>query len=311
MAGFSALYQFENETYELVRSHSSIWQQTDFRGRPASKSTFHPLVLEIRVTDIFPDKLVAYAIDSYKTADSKIVYKRSDTDATLKYLLLKNAYCIGFHCSFDARGTTGESSLRVFILLSTQDITFGNGNGEEWVAPPIRGAIAAKATTAANAVRAAAPKRKSVSKDLGFEPGSDEHKAAQRQYYLEEKKAEGKQPAEYAVWEKKYYTVINNNKRGYKDEREYRKVFGGTSKILKTKYTNRQIDLFREDEAYCGQLKTGPICLREREQKDLQKDEDLIDNGYEVEYILEKGASKPMLEALKKIGAKVTIGRQI
>jgi hypothetical protein len=86
----------------------------------------------------------------------------------------------------------------MFILLSTPDITFGNGNGEEWVAPPIR-AIAAKATAVASAVRAAAPKRKSVSKDLDFEPGSDEHKAAQRQYYLEEKKAEGKQPAEYAV----------------------------------------------------------------------------------------------------------------
>jgi hypothetical protein len=91
-------------------------------------------------------------------------------------------------------------------------------------------------------------------------------------------------------YERKYYTN-NNNKRGYKDEREYRKVFGGTSKILKTKYTNRQIDIFREDEAYCGQLKTGPICLRVQEQDDLRKDEDLIDNGYEVEYILEKGAS--------------------
>jgi hypothetical protein len=89
-------------------------------------------------------------------------------------------------------------------------------------------------------------------------------------------------------------------------------VFGGISGYKKTAFTQRQIDILREDERYCGQLKTGKLYLGEREKKDLKKDAWLIKcKGYTVEYVLEKGGSKPLINALIKIGAKITIGRQI
>lgn len=99
---------------------------------------------------------------------------------------------------------------------------------------------------------------------------------------------------------------------GLGTEDKYKEKFGGVSKVLKTAFTLRQIDMYREEDFYCGQLKTGKISLGKQEKVDVQKDGWLIGiQGMEVEYILEKGASKPMLEALAKIGAKVTIGSQL
>jgi len=130
--------------------------------------------------------------------------------------------------------------------------------------------------------------------------------------YLAKKKAAGKPAKEYAAWEKSYLTALNNNIYGNKIEDDYRGVFGGISAFKKTAFTQRQIYILREDERYCGQLKTGKLNLGEQEKKDLKKDAWLIKvKGYTVEYILEKGGSKPLIGALTKIGAKITIGRQI
>ena len=138
-----------------------------------------------------------------------------------------------------------------------------------------------------------------------------EHKA-DRWVRYQQQKAGAPDAWSYARWEKQYDTNMQNTAVGLGAESKYKEKFGGVSKVLKTAFTLRQIDMYREEDFYCGQLKTGKISLGKQEKVDVQKDGWLIaTQGMEVEYILEKGASKPMLEALAKIGAKVTIGSQL
>jgi hypothetical protein len=73
----------------------------------------------------------------------------------------------------------------------------------------------------------------------------------------------------------------------------------------------RQVDIYIEDEDYCGQLKTGKLNLGKQEKIDLKRDEWLIGRDMTVEYILEKGGSKPLLKELSRIGVSVKTGPQI
>jgi hypothetical protein len=86
---------------------------------------------------------------------------------------------------------------------------------------------------------------------------------------------------------------------------------GGISKTLKTAHTQRQIDIYIKKRFYCGQLKTGKLSLGKQQSTDLKRDEWLIGQRMTIEYILEKGGSKPLLKELARIGASVKIGPQI
>ncbi|MFX5521931.1 hypothetical protein ABTD78_21940, partial [Acinetobacter baumannii] len=72
-----------------------------------------------------------------------------------------------------------------------------------------------------------------------------------------------------------------------------------------------QIDILKPDEMYAGQLKTGPVSLTKENVIAIQKDAELVKQGWQVEHILEKGASKPYLDALEKAGIDVHIGPKI
>ncbi|WP_061789763.1 hypothetical protein [Herbaspirillum rubrisubalbicans] len=62
---------------------------------------------------------------------------------------------------------------------------------------------------------------------------------------------------------------------------------------------------------YAGQLKTGPVSLTKENITAIQKDAELVKQGWQVEHILEKGASKSYLEALKNAEIDVHIGPKI
>lgn len=104
---------------------------------------------------------------------------------------------------------------------------------------------------------------------------------------------------------------MRNASHGLSCEAAYRQSMDGVSETVKTPLTNRQIDISIPDKAYLGQLKTGKDSLTKQGEIDIAKDASLVKNGYEVEYILEKGASKPFLDALDKAGVKYKIGSQI
>ena len=51
---------------------------------------------------------------------------------------------------------------------------------------------------------------------------------------------------------------------------------------------------------HVGQLKTGPVSVSKENITAISKDAELVKRGWAVEHMLEKGGSKPYLEALGK-----------
>lgn len=139
-----------------------------------------------------------------------------------------------------------------------------------------------------------------------LQPGTPEHKADRWERY---KSRNGKKT--YEEWSKQYDINMRNYQHGYAREVEYRKAMGASEGTLKTPLSNRQIDILKSDEMYAGQLKTGPVSLTRENVLAIQKDAELVKRNWQVEHILEKGASKPYLDALKDAGIDVHIGTKI
>ncbi|NTZ07261.1 DUF4150 domain-containing protein [Burkholderia metallica] len=137
-------------------------------------------------------------------------------------------------------------------------------------------------------------------------PGSPEHKAARWERY----KARGGKK-DYEAWSKQYDTNMRNYQFGAEREAAYRDAMSASEGTLKTPLTNRQIDILKADEMYAGQLKTGPVSLTKENILAIQKDGELVKQGWQVEHILEKGASKPYLDALERAGVDAHIGPKI
>lgn len=145
-----------------------------------------------------------------------------------------------------------------------------------------------------------------VAKKQKLVPGSAEHKADRWEKYQERGGTK-----EYDEWSKQYDTNINNQKFGAAREESYRIAMDADEATIKTPLTQRQIDIYKSEEMYAGQLKTGPVSLTSENALAIQKDAELVKQGWQVEHILEKGASKPYLEALDKAGIGYKIGPQI
>ncbi|MGY5611792.1 hypothetical protein [Vibrio brasiliensis] len=142
-----------------------------------------------------------------------------------------------------------------------------------------------------------------TSEEVDMSPGSPAHKDMRWKEYTGD--------WSYERWSKQYDVNMKNCSVGLAREKAYREVLGGKSKLTKTPYTNRQIDVFIDEDDYMGQLKTGKVYLTEQAKIDIKKDTWLVKEGYQVEYILEQGASKPFLEALNKGGIKYHVGSKI
>jgi hypothetical protein len=79
-------------------------------------------------------------------------------------------------------------------------------------------------------------------------PGSPEHKAQRWTDYQARMKDNPKAWSKER-WDKQYDTNMKNNKFGLSREADYREAMGGVSSTQKTPFTNRQIDVFKTDEA--------------------------------------------------------------
>lgn len=139
-----------------------------------------------------------------------------------------------------------------------------------------------------------------------LQPNTPEHKADRWKRYQER----GGQKS-YGEWSKQYDTNMRNYQFGAARETDYRKAMDASEGTLKTPFTNRQVDILKKKEMYAGQLKTGPVSLTKENIIAIQKDGALVKKGWQVEHILEKGASKPYLEALKKAGIDAHVGSKI
>jgi hypothetical protein len=146
------------------------------------------------------------------------------------------------------------------------------------------------------------PKTKTPEKPK-LRAGTPEHKSARWNTYHE-----GGGKWNYERWSKQYDINMKNANYGLAREKIYRTQLGGISETVKTPFTLRQIDIHKINEMYAGQLKTGKVSLTKQAKIDIPKDAAMVKAGYKVEYILEKGASKPFLKALEQNGIKYHIG---
>jgi hypothetical protein len=139
----------------------------------------------------------------------------------------------------------------------------------------------------AAAVVAAAPASAAASRGKAkLVPGTPAHKAARWAAYQAKHVGDPKAWSQ-ARWEKQYDTNMVNGTQGIAREAQYQLAMGAVSKTLKTPLTFRQIDMFKKDERYCGQLKTGKMSLNKQARlEDIPKDAELVKQLYEVEYIL-------------------------
>lgn len=333
MASFSAELHVAGHVFPVTHCLFDVTQATQLRGRVSAKVRYGPVQLVLDVPD--GDVLPAWAADSQKRQATAIVFLDATGGQPLETLRLPAAYCVAYQEQFVSGDAQGGAYQCHLTLSDPSGWTIAPGGPvSAFVAPAARthgepvaaasglrdmaigGAVgAAQVAVQAHGKEPVLPLAANVlpanwqgKKDLPS--WTEEHKAAR---WAEYQRDHATDPKAYAQqrWDDSYETGRNNNIIGLAREREYAKAMGAVSAVRKTPFTLRQIDMYQAEKRYCGQLKTGYIYLGAQEKIDLRKDRALIRQKFKVEYILEKGASKPFLAALEAIGASVKIGPQI
>ncbi|UYZ63942.1 type VI secretion system tube protein TssD [Hymenobacter weizhouensis] len=306
MASFSALLYLDGKLYRVVWCQYAFRQPVDHRGRPRRKVLKGPIYVELWTGGVYPE-LTQWAADSHKTLSGRLVFARPDQpDSAFAHVWFTHATCTTHYERFDSSGQGLDGSLRLLLIISPEDMGRDAGSGEEWVPPLAR-------ECAYSGRAAAVPAAPNVPVDLTGKkpPKSTPEGKAWRWARYQREHAGDPNAWDYARWEKQFHVNSRNAEFGLRREKEYCDALGGESKTFKTAYTKRQVDIFIDSQEYCGQLKTGKVSHSDQAKIDLQKDEWLIQRGYQVEYILEKGASKNLLKALDAIGATYKLGPQI
>ena len=107
----------------------AMLQETDPTGRPSSVTRggkIHLTVEGTGETDLFE-----WMTNSFERKDGSVVFKKRDSDATLKELKFKEAYIVKYTENFDS---TGENPLTESFVLSAKEIELGNAmHINEWV----------------------------------------------------------------------------------------------------------------------------------------------------------------------------------
>lgn len=305
MASFSAELHVAGQIFSVMHCQYATAQATERRGRASAKVRYNPVLLTLDVPET--DLLVSWAADPHKRLAAEIVFLDANGGAALETLSLPAAYCVRYDEVFVAGADGLGAYYCTLTLTDPAGFTMQAGNRASAFilpAPSEHGTPVLPPAAPAVAQAGSTGKRKLVA-------GSDEHKA-QRWLDFQARNAAKAEPWTYERWEKQYHTNMRNTSVGLAREAEYRQALNAESKTIKTPLTQRQIDMYIGDELYCGQLKTGKMGLtKQARTEDLPKDGELIKAGYQVEYILEKGGSKPFLTALDRIGASYKIGPQI
>ncbi|RZK26370.1 MAG: hypothetical protein EOO63_14770 [Hymenobacter sp.] len=318
MASFSAELHVAGHVFPVTHCVFDVTQATQLRGRVSAKVRYGPVQLVLDVPD--GDVLPAWAADPHKRQATAIVFLDATGGQPLETLRLPAAYCVAYHEQFVSGDAQGGAYQCTLTLSDPTGWTLAPGGpASAFVTPtardhgaPLAAAAAAVPTggVTASALRTMAvggspqptaatgsplplPDKVAPASWAGNKTHDDAgaklvantlpHKVARWAEYQRDKATT---PKAYSQdrWSKQYDTNMQNSPRGLKREREYAAAMGGVSKILKTPFTARQIDVYKDDTAYCGQVKTGKVSLNKQAKIDLQKDKYLIDEEYTVEY---------------------------
>ncbi|WP_046242312.1 type VI secretion system tube protein TssD [Hymenobacter terrenus] len=307
----------DGRIYVLDTCDYSTHQSTHQRGRPNEQVRFGHVNGALPVpNDNFWEGWCQQASQSHEV---NILFRDSAGGSIVETLHIPTAHCVGYNEGFDDGTNGGEGNYTAYITLSAPNgFKIAAGGPPAAFIPPLareHGQPAPVAVPGAYELLPRLPFPDNIPPadwdgDKDLPAYTDEHKEARWAEYQRDKAGNPKMWNK-TRWENNYEASRNNNIFGLGREREYRQVMEAESRVFKTAYTYRQIDMYVHKDLYCGQLKTGPIALRKGNVTDLKRDGWLIDEGFAVEYILEKGASKQFLAALSKIGGTYKIGPQI
>ncbi len=126
---FTSKFKVAGKERNILSVEYAMLQETDPTGRPSSVTRggkIHLTVEGTGETDLFE-----WMTNSFERKDGSIVFKKRDSDATLKELKFKEAYIVKYTENFEA---TGENPLTESFVLSAKEIELGNAmHINEWV----------------------------------------------------------------------------------------------------------------------------------------------------------------------------------
>jgi RHS repeat-associated protein len=148
--------------------------------------------------------------------------------------------------------------------------------------------------------------RKARGEEPDMEPLSPGHELQRWKDYQAKPVEEGKRKLGFEAWQGKYEQAINNSRSGLGRESDYRARLGGESRKVKTQSgKERQIDSYLEDQGVMFQFKEGKENLTTARHggqlpndEAIRRDREFVEDGQRVIWVLEKGGSKPLMEAL-------------
>ena len=126
---FSAKLNVAGKEYTVLNVSYGLFQETDATGRPSTVSRggkIEVLIESTGETDFFE-----WMTNSFERKDGSIIYKKRDSDATLKELKFTEGYLVKHKENFDS---TGENPLTEAFTISARKIELGGGEFEnKWV----------------------------------------------------------------------------------------------------------------------------------------------------------------------------------
>jgi hypothetical protein len=125
---FKSVFKVDGKEYNVLSCSYSLHQDIDNTGRPSSITRGGTVNIVVESRD--GSELFNWASDSYLKKDATITFNKRDSDAKLKELEIKEAYCVGYQESFDS---SGSGAMVESFTLSAKSIKMGEGSHDnEW-----------------------------------------------------------------------------------------------------------------------------------------------------------------------------------
>ena len=126
---FKTILEYAGKKRNVLSVEYAMLQETDKTGRPSSVTRGGKIIITVEGTG--ETDLFEWMTNSFERKDGSIVFKKRDSDATLKELKFKEAYIVKYTENFDS---TGENPLTESFVLSAKEIELGNAmHINEWV----------------------------------------------------------------------------------------------------------------------------------------------------------------------------------
>ena len=126
---FTSKFKVAGKERNILSVEYAMLQETDPTGRPSSVTRGCKIHLTVEGT--WETDLFEWMTNSFERKDGSVVFKKRDSDATLKELKFKEAYIVKYTENFDS---TGENPLTESFVLSAKEIELGNAmHINEWV----------------------------------------------------------------------------------------------------------------------------------------------------------------------------------